>query len=107
VSCRVAWSAPPVPGRRQLIEAEAARRARLHPELRPGTDVLCRAADGRLHHKIATTPIIAGADMPVVWVQWPSGRGDAVPWPSEDVRAFDPSQARPLPKEHTHGAAAR
>lgn len=102
MSCRTVWTAPawPTPYRWRAIHAEAAHRAALHPEIRPGTHVLARCADGRLVHKVAATPIVAGYDFPVVWVRWPSARDrDALPWPSEAVAAFDPTQARPARQE--------
>jgi hypothetical protein len=98
VTCGRRFQAPArQPQRWRAIHAEAARRARLHPEIHPGAHVLARTADGRQVHKVAVTRIIAGLDFPVVRVRWPSGNGGSVPWPAEDVRAFDPSRARPLP----------
>jgi hypothetical protein len=63
-------------------------------EIKPGTHVTVRSANGKLLPRRAVSAVEKGADFPIVWVsreeEWEAARAedrepDAVPWPAEDV----------------------
>jgi hypothetical protein len=64
--------------------------------IQPGTTVFISTADGQELTRRAVSEVVDGADFPVVWVttedEWKAAQSegrpaDALPWPSEDVRA--------------------
>jgi hypothetical protein len=79
-------------------------------EIKPGTRVTVRSADGKHLPRRAVTGVEKGADFPIVWVsreeEWAAaeteGRDpDAVPWPAEDVEADENEIAHRIVEEAT------
>ncbi len=68
--------------------------------IKPGAEVLVRAATGDVLSKRAVTGVVDGYDFPVVWAcreeEWNAAQRDgrepdALPWPAEDVTPLVPA----------------